>query len=407
MSWSSSSSAVGTFSGILLAVLVLVGSAIAAPVPLGARPRAPEAARHITVDPALFDTLEYRQLDFSRGGRSTAVTGVRGQPLVYYFGLTGGGVWKTVDAGQSWIPVSDEAFEAGSIGAIAVADSDVNVIYVGTGSACPRGNVSPGVGMYRSTDAGKTWRHAGLPEAGQIGKIRVHPTNHDLVYVAVLGNLFGPSAPRGVFRSKDGGESWEHVLAVSDQTDAVDLSMDPSNPRVLYAGMWAARRTPWSIDSGSMDGGIYRTTDGGDTWTRLEGGLPTDVMVGKTAVAVSPANPERVWALIEAADDRGGMYRSDDAGDTWERVNGERKLLQRAWYYIHIYADPNDPDTVYALNTALYKSTDRGRTYDQIAVPHGDNHDLWINPDDPAVMVNANDGGANVSLTGGRPGRRR
>ena len=408
MSWSSSSpssssstSTVGKFSGILLAVLVVVGSAIAAPVPLGAQPGAPEAARHVTVDPALFDTLEYRQLDFSRGGRSTAVTGVRGQPLVYYFGSTGGGVWKTVDAGQSWNPVSDAAFEAGSIGAIAVADSDVNVIYVGTGSACPRGNVSPGIGMYRSTDAGKTWRHAGLPEAGQIGKIRVHPTNHDLVYVAVLGNLFGRSAPRGVFRSKDGGESWEHVLAVSDQTGAVDLSMDPSNPRVLYAGMWAARRTPWSIDSGSMDGGIYKTTDGGDTWTRLEGGLPTDVMVGKTAVAVSPANPERVWALIEAADDQGGVYRSDDAGDTWERVNGERKLLQRAWYYIHIYADPNDPDTVYALNTALFKSTDGGRTYDQIAVPHGDNHDLWINPDDPAVMINANDGGANVSFTGG------
>ena len=397
-----SSLMVKKLNGTLLAVLVVVGSVFAVPVPLGAQSPPPEDMLHVTVDPALFNSLEYRQLDFSRGGRSTAVTGVRGLPLVYYFGSTGGGVWKTADAGQSWEPVSDGAFEAGSVGAIAVAESDVNVIYVGTGSACPRGNASPGVGMYRSRDAGKTWRHAGLPEAGQIGKIRVHPTNHDLVYVAVLGNLFGPSEARGVFRSKDGGESWEHVLSVSDQTGTVDLSMDPSNPRVLYAGMWAARRTPWTIDSGSTDGGVYKTTDGGDTWVRLEGGLPTHGMMGKTAVAVSPANPDRVWALIEAADGQGGMYRSDDAGDTWQRINRERMLLQRAWYYIHIYADPNDSDTVYALNTALYKSTDGGRTYERINVPHGDNHDLWINPDDSAVMINANDGGANVSFTGGQ-----
>lgn len=390
------------FHSVLRVILLVVGVAFIASAPLHAQAVAPDEDGSVSVDPELFETLEYRQLDFTRGGRSTAVTGVVGSPLVYYHGSTGGGVWKTVNAGQSWDPISDETFEAGSIGAIAVAESDLNVVYVGTGSACPRGNISPGVGMYRSTDAGKTWRHAGLPDAGQIGKIRVHPRNHDLVYVAVLGNLFGPSDTRGVFRSKDGGETWEHVLAVSDRTGAVDLSMDPSNPRVLYAGMWAVRRSPWSIDSGSMDGGIYKTTDGGDTWARLEGGLPTGVMVGKTSVSVSPADPDRVWALIEAADDEGGVYRSDDAGETWQRVNRERRLLQRAWYYIHIYADPVDVDTVYALNTGFYKSTDGGRTYERIAVPHGDNHDLWLNPEDPSVMINANDGGANVSFTGGR-----
>ncbi|HAK54005.1 MAG TPA: glycosyl hydrolase, partial [Acidobacteria bacterium] len=390
------------FHSVLRVILLVVGVAFIASAPLHAQAVAPDEDGSVSVDPELFETLEYRQLDFTRGGRSTAVTGVVGSPLVYYHGSTGGGVWKTVNAGQSWDPISDETFEAGSIGAIAVAESDLNVVYVGTGSACPRGNISPGVGMYRSTDAGKTWRHAGLPDAGQIGKIRVHPKNHDLVYVAVLGNLFGPSDTRGVFRSKDGGETWEHVLAVSDRTGAVDLSMDPSNPRVLYAGMWAVRRSPWSIDSGSMDGGIYKTTDGGDTWARLEGGLPTGVMVGKTSVSVSPADPDRVWALIEAADDEGGVYRSDDAGETWQRVNRERRLLQRAWYYIHIYADPVDVDTVYALNTGFYKSTDGGRTYERIAVPHGDNHDLWLNPEDPSVMINANDGGANVSFTGGR-----
>ena len=384
----------------VVACVLLVGAVPGAPRTLLAQ-QAVEGS-NIVVPEALFDSLEFRQLDFSRGGRSTAVVGVPDEPLTYYFGSTGGGVWKTDDAGMTWEPVSDGFFEAGSIGAIAVADSDPNVVYVGTGSACPRGNVSPGIGMYRSTDAGKSWTHVGLRNAGQIGKIRVHPKDHNLVYVAVLGNLFGPTPERGVFRSRDGGATWEHVLAVSDETGAVDLSMDPANPRVLYAGMWAVARRPWTIDSGSLDGGIYKTTDGGDSWTRLEGGLPTNVMVGKTAVTVSPADPTRVWALIEAADDQGGVYRSDDAGDTWTRINDDRFLLQRAWYYIHMYADPVDADTVYALNTGFYKSTDGGRTYERIRVPHGDNHDLWINPHDPDVMINANDGGANVSFTAGR-----
>jgi photosystem II stability/assembly factor-like uncharacterized protein len=383
-----------------LAALGLVVTAGAAG-PAAQRPAGAEKA-NIVVDPALFAGLEYRSLGFSRGGRATAVAGVRGQPLVYYFGSTGGGVFKTTDGGLTWTPVSDGFFQAGSIGAIAVADSDPNVVYVGTGSACPRGNVSIGVGVYKSTDAGKTWQHIGLPNAGLIGRIRVHPTNPDLVYVAVLGNIFGPNDERGVYRSKDGGRTWERVLFVSSRTGAVDLAMDPTNPRVLYAAMWTVERKPWTIHSGSLEGGLFKTTDGGDRWERLSGGLPTDVMVGKIGVAVSPAKPDRVWALVEAAGDRGGVYRSDDAGKTWRRVNSQRMLLQRAWYYTHIYADPKHPDTVYALNTGFYKSTDGGRSWQPIRVPHGDNHDLWINPDDPQIMINSNDGGANVSFNGGQ-----
>src|SRR5438093_9054705 len=259
-----------------------------------------------TVDPKFLTGLQYRSLGFSRGGRATAVAGVPEKPLTYYFGSTGGGVWKTTDAGITWANVSDGFFDVGSIGAIAVADSDPNVVYVGTGSACPRGNISRGNGVYRSTDAGKTWKHAGLRRAGQIGRIRVHPKDHDLVYVAALGNLFGPGEERGVFRSKDGGKTWEKVLFVSNKTGAVDLSMDPTNPRIIFAAIWTAERKPWTIISGSEESGLYKTSDGGDTWTRLSNGLPAGV-VGKIAVAVSPANPDRVWALVEAAEGKGGI----------------------------------------------------------------------------------------------------
>lgn len=384
---------------VALVVLALVAAAgrqayLAAQQPAGERAT-------VVVDPRLFDGLTYRSLGFSRGGRATAVAGVPDDPLTYYFGSTGGGVWKSTDAGLTWQNVSDGFFEAGSIGAISVADADPNVVYVGTGSACPRGNISAGVGMYKSTDAGKTWKHIGLRQAGQIGRIRVHPKNPDLVYVAVLGNIFGPSPERGVYRSKDGGASWEKVLYVDERTGAVDLAMDPTNPRILYAGMWTVERKPWTIDSGSLVGGLFKSTDGGDTWKKLGGGLPSGVLVGKIGVTVSPADPNRVWALIEAAEDRGGVYRSDNGGDTWQRVNSQRMLLQRAWYYTHIYADPQDPNTVYALNTGFYKSTDAGRTFQSYPTPHGDNHDLWINPKNPKIMINSNDGGANVSLTGG------
>ena len=302
------------------------------------------------VPPELFDTLEYRLVGPYRGGRSTAGTGVPGQPFTFYMGTTGGGVWKTDDAGESWHNISDGFIEAGSIGAIAVAPSDVNVIYVGTGSNAPRGNISPGIGIYKSTDAGKTWDHIGLTEAGQIGRIRIHPTNPDIAYAAALGHIFGPNEERGVFRTLDGGTSWEKVLFVSDKTGAVDLAIDLSNPRILYAGMWTVERKPWTLTSGSEEGGIYKTADGGDTWEKLEEGLP-EGEVGKIGVTVSPVNPDRVWALIEA--EKGGVFHSDDAGKSWTLVSKDRKLRQRAWYYTRIYADPIDENTVYALNLSL------------------------------------------------------
>ena len=354
---------------------------------------------NVIYDPALFSALEYRMIGPYRGGRSTAVTGVVDRPHTYYQGTTGGGVWKTTDDGQTWVNISDGYF-GGSVGAVAVAESDRNVIYVGTGSACIRGNTSTGHGMYKSTDAGKTWVFIGLPEAGQVGEIVVHPTNADLVYVAALGHPFGKNPERGVYRSSDGGSTWELVLFVSDSTGAVALSMNAQNPREIYAGMWRAERKPWSLLSGSTDGGVFKTNDGGDNWEKLSGGLPTG-MTGRVGVTVSPANPDRVWVLIEAEPD-GGVYRSDDAGSSWSRINSENKLRQRAWYYTHIIADPQDEHTVYALNTGFYKSVDGGRTYESFSVPHGDVHDLWINPNDPELMVVADDGGAQVSVNRAR-----
>ena len=353
------------------------------------------------VSPSFIEGLKFRDINFSRGGRSTAVAGVPGNPLVYYFGSTGGGVWKTEDAGNNWKNISDGFFGVGAIGSIAVADSDPNVVYVGTGSACPRGNISVGDGIYKSTDAGKTWKHIGLRQAGQIGCIRVHPNNPDLVYVAALGHIFGPNEERGVFRSKDGGGTWEKIFYINEETGINEIAMDTTNPRHLYAAAWRVERKPWALLSGNEDGGIFKSTDGGDSWNKLEGGLPTG-LVGKIAVTVSPANSNRVWALIEAEGERGGVFRSDDAGEKWTRINGEAKLRQRPWYYLHIFADPRDENTVYALNTGFYKSIDGGKTFPiQSRVPHGDNHDLWINPNDPKVMINANDGGANVSFDGG------
>lgn len=358
---------------------------------------------NVTVPTEYTEAMEFRAVGFTRGGRSTAAVGVPGDPLTYYFGGTGGGVFKTEDAGHNWTNVTDGFLGVGSVGSIAVARSDTNVVYVGTGSACPRGNISVGDGIYRSTDAGKTWKHIGLRHAGQIGSIAVHPTNPDIAYAAALGYIFGTNEERGVFRTRDGGATWEKVFHLSERTGVVDLQMDPNNPRILYAGAWRAERKPWTMISGSEDGGIYRSTDGGDNWARVEGGLPTEGLIGKSAVAISPANSNRIWVLLEAEGETGGLYRSDDGGESWNRINGDANLRQRPWYYIHIFADPHDENTVYGLNVGFHKSIDGGKTFpERIRVPHGDNHDLWINPDDPQNMINANDGGANVSFDGGK-----
>ena len=355
------------------------------------------------IEPELLQALEYRSIGPYRGGRVTAVAGVSSKPYTFYMGSTGGGVWKTVDAGERWTNISDGFFEAGSIGSITVSESDANVIYVGTGSDAPRGNISAGVGIYKSTDAGKAWKHVGLHNGGQIGEIQIHPKNPDLVYAAVLGNIFGPNSERGVYRSADGGANWEQVLSVSDSTGAVDIEMDPTNSRILYAGFWRAERKPWTLIDGSTEGGVFKSVDGGDSWERVRGGLPDEGILGKVDIAVSPANPDRIWVMQQAkAEEKGGLYRSDDGGKSWKRVNGEHKLRQRQYYYTHLFADPVDEHTVYVLNTGFYKSTDGGEKFERIPVPHGDVHSLWLNPDNPDIMVNSNDGGANVSLNGGK-----
>ena len=393
----------------------------------------------------LLNSLSYRLVGPFRGGRVTAVAGVAGDPMTYYMGGTGGGVWKTTDAGKTWHNVSDavrqlepkplpeimgevdpalaeigllreptgglpttgvqwerrlgDAFGSASIGAIAVAPSDSNVIYVGTGSACPRGNVSPGDGIYKSTDAGDTWRHIGLPEAGQIGRIIVHPNDPDIVYAAVLGHIFGPNPERGVYRTTNGGLTWAKVLYVSDEAGVVDLAVNPSNPRILYAAVWEAKRTPWTMVSGGPGSGVYKTVDGGNTWVELTEGLPEGVK-GRIALAVSPASPNRVWVLVEH--DEGGLFRSDNGGAKFRLVSGERELRQRAWYYTHLEADPKDANTVYILNVMFWRSIDGGTTFRPIRTPHGDNHALWINPEDPSNLIEGNDGGANISFNGGR-----
>lgn len=355
------------------------------------------------IDEKYFSHMKYRSVGPSRGGRATAVAGVPQKPFTFYMGPQGGGVWRTDDAGWTWENLTDGQIGAGSIGAIAVAPSDPNVIYVGTGSACLRGNVSPGVGLYKTTDEGKTWRFSGLANAGQIGKVVVHPSNPDIAMAAVLGNAFGPSPERGVYKTTDGGASWKRVLFVSDSTGAVDIEMNPANPRILYAAMWRAERKPWTLIDGGMEGGIWRSKDMGETWEKLAGGLP-DGLLGRIGLAVSPAQPGRLWAIIQAAEEeKGGVYRSDDGGNSWQRTNRDHELRQRGWYYSHITADPQDPNTVYVNNVGFYKSIDGGKSFDiRIRVPHGDNHGLWINPNNTNIMIHCNDGGATVSVNGGK-----
>src|SRR5262245_1870666 len=307
--------------------------------------------------------LQWRSIGPYRGGRSAAVTGVASQPSVFYYGATGGGVWKSTDGGINWESVSDgSVFGTGSVGAIAVADSDPNVVFVGMGESPIRGNVSHGDGIYKSTDAGKTWKRVGLEDTRQIPRIRIHPKNPDLVYVAALGHVWGPNAQRGIFRSKDGGKTWEKIFSRGDKAGAIDLILDPGNPSVIYAGFWEVYRKPWTLESGGPGSGLFKSTDGGDTWIDLtrNPGLPRGT-VGKLGITVSPANPDRVWAIVEAED--GGVFRSDNAGRTWTKVNEERRLRQRAWYYTRIYADTKNADTVYILNVQFFRSNDGGRTY--------------------------------------------
>lgn len=335
-----------------------------------------------------------------RGGRVLSVAGDVRDIGTFYFGACAGGVWKTVDAGQYWECVSDGFFKTGSVGALAVSEVDPNVIYAGMGEATIRIDVSHGDGVYKSTDAGRTWEHMGLDDTRHIGKIKIHPNDPDTVFVAALGHAFGKNQQRGVFKSVDGGRNWEQVLFVSDKAGAIDITIDLNNPRILYATMWEAYRNFHQISSGGEDSGIWRSTDGGDTWENISTnkGLPEGVL-GKMGIVASPAQSGRVWALIEHQD--GGMYRSDDYGDTWEFVARNNDIISRAWYYMHVTADPQDADTVYVNNLNLWKSIDGGRTYTQISTPHGDNHDLWIDPHNTNRMVQGNDGGACVSLNSG------
>ncbi|HTS56259.1 MAG TPA: hypothetical protein VMH03_01845 [Terriglobales bacterium] len=345
-----------------------------------------------------FKGMTYRLIGPFRGGRSLTAAGIPGDPKTYYFGATGGGVWKSTDAAITWHPVFDkEAVSA--VGSIAVAPSDPNIVYVGTGEACIRGNISHGDGVYKTVDGGKTWKNIGLKDSRAIGKVIVDPRNADIVYVAALGHPFGPNTERGIFRTTDGGKSWEKVLYKDENSGGIDIAFDPHNSHILFAALWEARRTPWSLSSGGPGSGLYRSNDGGTTWKMLsEHGLPSGPY-GRIGVAVS-ANSDRVYALIEAA--QGGLYRSDDAGESWQLVDNNRALWQRAWYFTHVIADPRSPDTLYIANVEFYKSTDGGRSFNKVKVPHGDNHGLWIDPQDSNRMIVSNDGGVTVSLDGGK-----
>ena len=357
------------------------------------------ALRAQTLDENALKGMKWRQVGPFRGGRALAVAGVAGDPETYYFGSVGGGVWKTTNGGLTWAPMTDKTGIM-SVGAIAVAPSDANVIYVGTGESCWRGNISYGDGMYRSLDGGKTWTHIGLEDTRHIARIIVNPTNPDVLFVAAMGHAYGPNETRGVFRSSDGGKTWQKILYKDNKTGAIDLTFDPSNSHILYAALYEAQRYPWTAISGGPGSGLYKSIDDGATWKRIEGhGLPTGVL-GRIGVSVSGADGNRVYAIIEA--EKGGIYRSEDAGETWQLINPDHRFTQRAWYFHHIFADPKNVDTVYVLNTTVYRSTDGGHTFNFIRAPHGDNHGLWIDPTHPEWMINSNDGGATVSHDGGK-----
>jgi photosystem II stability/assembly factor-like uncharacterized protein len=363
-----------------------------------------------TVDrEALMPSETYRGLYFrsvgpSRGGRVTAVAGHPDHPFTFYMGATGGGVWKTEDYGTTWRPVTDGQIATGSIGSIRVAPSNSSVVYVGTGSDGIRSNVIRGLGIYRSDDAGETWRYLGLRDAGQLGAVEIHPDNPDVAYVAALGHAWGPNPERGVYKTVDGGVTWEQVLFTSDSVGAIDLELNPANPDEIYAAMWRGERKPWTIISGmeasGEENGIWKSTDGGETWRIVTEGLPTG-LIGKIDLAVTPADPDRVYALVETTDPDEGLYRSDDRGESWTLASNQSGLMNRPFYYTNVDADPQDADVVYVNNEGFYRSTDGGATFQRRSTPHGDNHDMWINPDNPDIFVQSNDGGANVTLDGG------
>jgi photosystem II stability/assembly factor-like uncharacterized protein/DNA-binding FrmR family transcriptional regulator len=369
--------------------------------PVAAKPAAqpqpgPSAGQ---IDEKLFNGMRWRQVGPFRGGRVLAVTGVPGEPNVFYFGGASGGVWKSTDTGVSWQPLFDKQPVA-SIGAIAVAPSDHNIIYVGSGEACIRGNITYGNGVYKSIDAGKTWKNVGLKDTRHIGAVIVDPRNPNVAFVAALGHAYGPNEERGVFRTIDGGATWQKVLYKDNKTGAIAVVFDPNNASTLFASLWEVYRTPWSLNSGGPGSGLYKSTDGGTTWTHLEGhGLPSGIM-GRIGVTVSGADSNKIYAMVESKE--GGLYRSDDGGENWIRMNEDGRLRQRAWYFSHIFADPKAADTVYVLNTGMFRSADGGRTFNLLPAPHGDHHGLWIDPDNPERMINGNDGGATVSIDGGR-----
>jgi photosystem II stability/assembly factor-like uncharacterized protein len=381
-------------------------AAVVAAVPAQGQQRPATSARSAgapmmaAVDTMLFHGLSYRMVGPTRGGRVTTVTGVPSQPRTFYMGVASGGVFKTTDGGQHWLPMTDGQVPVGSTGSIAVSESDPNVVYLGTGSDDIRSNVSVGRGVYKSTDGGATWSFAGLYNTGQIGALRIHPRDPNTVWVSAVGDPFKPNPERGIFKTTDGGKNWKQVLRISDSTGASDLELNPADPNIVYAWMWRGERKPWTIISGAREGGFYKSVDGGETWKKITNGLPTG-LVGKGNIAVTAANPNRVFALVEA-DPNPGFYRSEDAGETWQLINPAANMLTRPFYYTTLAADPTNANVVYCGSESFYKTMDGGATWQNFGTPHGDNHDMWISPNDGNVMIQSNDGGANISTDGGR-----
>src|SRR5215831_1932770 len=364
---------------------------------LGARAEQTPAASAGAIDAAVLKAFQWRSIGPARAGRSIASSGVKGQPKIAYSGQTGGGLWKTVNGGQAWTPVTDGQITSSSVGAVAVSETNPDVVFIGMGEACIRGNIQPGDGVYKSTDAGKTWTHVGFQNSDAISKIRIHPTNPDVVFVADFGRYGTPSDERGLYKSTDGGKTWQRKLFRDGKTGAVDVEIDRRNPNVMFAALWEAYRIEYQMSSGGPGSGLFKSTDGGDTWQEITRapGLPQG-LDGKATIAISAADSSRVYVLLE--NETGGLFSSDDAGATWKLVNAGRNIRQRAFYYTHVFADPNNKDTVYALNTSAFRSVDGGKTFAQIGQgTHGDHHDLWIDPDDSRHLVIGNDGGGAIT----------